>query len=210
MAFAVQISARPAAARRVGSAVLAAAIAVDCAHAGAGPKLADSAYPDPRGGAYIIGPADVLRVTVWKAPELSTQLAVEPSGTIIVPLIGELVASGRSPRAVQDDVTARLATYLKDAVVTVAIVEVNSYRFTVAGSVEHRGMFTPRFYVTVSEAIALAGGPTRYASTRDVTIIRRSADGKTRRIGVDYDKILSGEAPDQDIVLLAGDTVLVP
>ena len=71
-------------------------------------------------------------------------------------------------------------------------------------------MFTPRYYVTVSEAIALAGGPTRYASTGDVTIIRRTADGRTRRMTVDYDRILSGKTPDRDIVILAGDTVLVP
>jgi polysaccharide export outer membrane protein len=110
---------------------------------------------------------------------------------------------------VQAEVAQRLGAYLKDAVVTVGVVEVNSYRFTVAGNVEHRGMFTPRYYVTVSEAIALAGGPTRYASTSDVVVIRADA-GHPRRISVDYDKILSGKRPAEDVVILAGDTVLVP
>jgi polysaccharide export outer membrane protein len=183
---------------------------VSCARSGQDPAHPEAREPDPRNEPFVIGPADVVRVTVWKDPELSTQVAVEPGGTITLPLVGEVHAAGRSPKSVQAEVAQRLATYLKDAVVTVAVVEVNSYRFTVAGSVEHRGMFTPRYYVTVSEAIALAGGPTRYASTGDVTIIRRTADGRTRRMTVDYDRILSGKTPDRDIVILAGDTVLVP
>jgi polysaccharide export outer membrane protein len=124
--------------------------------------------------------------------------------------MGELHVAGLTPAKVQAEVVRSLAGYLKDAVVTVAVVEVNSYRFTVAGSVERRGMFTPRYYVTVSEAIALAGGPTRYASTSDVVVIRALGGGRTRRIPIDYDKILSGKRAGQDIVILAGDTVLVP
>jgi len=165
--------------------------------------------PDPRNQPYVIGPADVLQVTVWKDANLSSQTAVEPGGTITLPLIGEIHVAGLTPAKVQAEVAQRLGAYLKDAVVTVGVVEVNSYRFTVAGNVEHRGMFTPRYYVTVSEAIALAGGPTRYASTSDVVVIRANAGGP-RRISVDYDKILSGKRPAGDIVILAGDTVLVP
>jgi polysaccharide export outer membrane protein len=177
---------------------------------GPGASHPESVEPDPRNQPYVIGPADVLRVTVWKDANLSAQTSVEPGGTITLPLIGELHAAGLTPAQLQAEVVKRLASYLKDAVVTVAVVEVNSYRFTVAGSVEHRGMFTPRYYVTVSEAIALAGGPTRYASTSDVVVIRSSQAGHTRRIPIDYDKILSGKQPGQDIVILAGDTVLVP
>jgi polysaccharide export outer membrane protein len=178
-------------------------------------STADALYPeaadaDPRRHPYVIGAADVLRVTVWKDPNLSTEAAVGPGGTITLPLVGEIRAAGRTPANVQDEVAQRLAAYVKDAVITVAVVEVNSYRFTVAGSVEHRGMFTPRYYVTVSEAIALAGGPTRYAATSDVVVIRGTAAGHPRRIPIDYDKILSGRRPDEDIVILAGDTVLVP
>jgi polysaccharide biosynthesis/export protein len=183
--------------------------AIGCT-ASSGARYPKSAEVDPRNQPYVIGPADVLRITVWKDPNLSTQAAVEPGGTITLPLIGELHAAGRSPAALQEEVAKRLAAYLTDAVVTVAVVEVNSYRFTVAGSVEHRGMFNPRYYVTVSEAIALAGGPTRYASTSDVVVIRGANAGRARRIPIDYDKILSGKRPGQDIVILAGDTVLVP
>src|ERR1043165_5135212 len=149
-------------------------IAAGCSTRNRGPAsvYAEPARSDPRSRPYVIGASDVVRVTVWKDPNLSTDAAVRPDGTITLPLIGEVVASGRTAVALQKEVGDRLAAFVKDAVVTVAVAEVNSYRFTVAGNVEHPGMFTSRYYVTVSEALALAGGPNRYASTRDVVIVR--------------------------------------
>ena len=98
---------------------------------------------------------------------------------------------------------------VKDASVTVSIVEINSYRFTVAGNVEHPGLFSARYYLTVSEALALAGGPNRYADTDEVMIVRQ-LNGSLLRIPINYDDILSGRSPEQDIVILAGDSVRVP
>ena len=166
---------------------------------------AEAARNDPRTRPYVIGVSDVVRVTVWKDPNLSTDAAVRPDGTITVPLVGELVAAGETVVELQRKIAQQLSAFAKDAVVTVAVVEVNSYRFTVAGNVEHPGMFTSRYYVTVSEAIALAAGPNRYASTGSVVIVRA-----TRRIPIDYGAILSGKSPEQDIVVLAGDAVRVP
>jgi len=170
---------------------------------------AEAARSDPRGRPYAIGVSDVVRVTVWKDPNLSADAAVRPDGTITLPLVGEVVASGRTAVALQQEVAQRLSAFVKDAVVTVAVAEVNSYRFTVAGNVEHPGMFTSRYYVTVSEALAIAGGPNRYASAGHVVIVR-NAGNRARRIPIDYDAILSGESQDQDIVILAGDAVRVP
>jgi len=176
---------------------------------GASSIYAEAARNDPRGHPYVIGASDVVRVTVWKDPNLSADAVVRPDGTITLPLVGEVVATGRTAVALQDEIQTRLAAFVKDAVVTVAIEEVNSYRFTVAGNVEHPGLFTSRYYVTVSEALALAGGPTRYASTGDMVIVRNGR-GRTVRIPIDYDAILSGKSPEQDIVILPGDAVRVP
>lgn len=169
----------------------------------------EAARNDPRGRPYVIGASDVVRVTVWKDPNLSSDAVVRPDGTITLPLVGEVVAAGRTATALQAEIGAKLSAFVKDAVVTVAVEEVNSYRFTVAGNVEHPGLFTSRYYLTVSEALALAGGPNRYASTSDMIIIRTDG-GHTRRIPIDYDAILSGKSPEQDIVILAGDAVRVP
>jgi polysaccharide export outer membrane protein len=192
---------------------LALAAVVACrGHAGSANAVAmyaEAARHDPRGKPYVIGVADVVRVSVWKDESLSTEAIVRPDGTITMPVVGELRAAGRTASQLQQDAAQRLATIIKDAVVTVSVVEINSYRFTVAGNVENPGLFTSRYYVTVSEAIALAGGPNRYASADKIVIVR-STPGGGRRIPVDYDAILSGKHPEQDIVILAGDAVRVP
>jgi polysaccharide export outer membrane protein len=177
--------------------------------ASAAAMYADAAHHDPRGKPYVIGVADVVRVSVWKDESLSTEAIVRPDGTITMPVVGELRAAGRTASQLQQDAAQRLTTIVKDAVVTVSVVEINSYRFTVAGNVEHPGLFTSRYYVTVSEAMALAGGPNRYASTDQVVIVRSTVSGG-QRIPINYDAILSGKNPEQDIVILAGDAVRVP
>jgi polysaccharide export outer membrane protein len=166
---------------------------------------ANAARTDPRKRPYVIGPSDLVRVTVWKDPNLSTDAVVRPDGTITLPLVGEVMAAGQTAVELQKKISQRLATYAKDAVVTVGVVEVNSYRFTVAGNVEHPGIFTSRYYVTISEAIALAGGPNRYASTSSMVLVRGAS-----RVPIDYDGILSGDNPEQDIVVIAGDAIRVP
>src|SRR5215831_15740832 len=98
-------------------------------------------HDDPRTQPYVIGPSDVVRLTVWKNPDLSTDAVVRPDGTITMPVVGELRAAGRTAADLQKEATERARTLVNDAVVTVAIVEVNSYRFTVAGNVEHPGLF---------------------------------------------------------------------
>lgn len=185
-----------------------------CAARGTSPAkaalYADAARESPIGKPYVIGVEDVIRVSVWKSQDLSADASVRPDGTITVPFVGELRAAGRTAAELQKEAAQRVETIVRDAAVTVSVVEVNSYRFTVAGNVERPGLFTSRSYVTVSEAMALAGGPNRYAATNEVVIVRTAGGRGVRRIPVNYDDILSGKSPEQDIVLLAGDAVRVP
>jgi len=171
---------------------------------------AEAARESPIGKPYVIGVSDVVRISVWKSEDLSTDASVRPDGTITVPFVGELQAAGRTAAELQQEAAQRVAGIVRDAIVTVSVIEVNSYRFTVAGNVEHPGLFTSRSYVTVSEALALAGGPNRYASTDQIVIVRSAGGHGQRRIPINYDDILSGKSPEQDIVLLAGDAVRVP
>jgi polysaccharide export outer membrane protein len=189
---------------------LAAALAV--AGCSAAPPRHDYAKEyDPSKHEYVVGISDQLRVTVWKNPDLSTDATVRPDGTITLPLLGDLKAAQRTPTEIRGEIQKRLSAYVKDegAVVTVAVTGVNSYRFTVAGNVEHAGVFTSQSYVSVAEAVAMAGGPTRFASPSQTVIVRQQ-DGKTRRIPVPYDDVRSGDHPEKDLVLVAGDTVFVP
>lgn len=170
-----------------------------------------SKEPDPRKKEFVVGVSDGLRITVWKNPELSTDATVRPDGTITMPLIGDIHASGMTPSALTREITKRLAAYVKDdtSAVTVAVTAVNSYRFTVAGNVEHGGVFSSKYYVTADEALALAGGLNKFADGKHIVIVRTDARG-TRRIPISYDRIASGAHPEEDLVLLAGDTLFVP
>lgn len=190
--------------------LIASACAARAPNAALAGLYAEAARESPIGKPYVIGVADVVRVSVWKSEDLSTDASVRPDGTITVPFVGELRAAGRTAAELQQDAAQHVASIVRDAIVTVSVIEVNSYRFTVAGNVEHPGLFTSRSYVTVSEALALAGGPNRYASTDQIVIVRSAGGGGQRRIPINYDDILSGKSPEQDIVLLAGDAVRVP
>jgi polysaccharide export outer membrane protein len=168
--------------------------------------------PDPRHQEYVLGPSDVIRINVWRDSDLSGEAVVRPDGAISLPLIGDIRAAGRTPEQVRVEVTQRLATFIKDqsAVVTVAVSAINSYRFTVSGMVEHAGAFSSNHYVTVSEAIVLAGGPNKYATPEEAVIIRQDPGRAPKRIPIDYPSILAGLHPEQDLVLLAGDNVYLP
>jgi polysaccharide export outer membrane protein len=168
--------------------------------------------PDPRRQEFVLGPADVLRVNVWKNTELSGEATIRPDGTISLPLLGELRAAGRTPRELQLDIAQKLAAFVKDesATVTVTVAAINSYHFVVVGNVEHGGLFTANHYTTLTEAIALAGGPNRFADAEQMVIIRLDPTKGIKRIPVDYTAILSGSRPDENLALLPGDTIYVP
>jgi len=173
-----------------------------------------SSEPDPRKHDYVLGPSDVLRISVWHNPDLSADPVVRPDGTITLPLIGDLRAAGLTPNEIRQQIEQRLKTFVKDeaAIVTVAVSAINSYRFVVSGNVEKAGVYSATHFVTVSEAITLAGGPNRFASAERTTIIRTPSAGAAvpRRIPVDYPQILSGKRADEDLVIVAGDNVYVP
>jgi polysaccharide export outer membrane protein len=175
------------------------------------PPVDYSKEPDPRQAEYVVGPSDVLRVNVWKTPDLSVEVTVRPDGTITLPLIGDLMAAGRTPTALRADIKRQLGAFLKDdnPAIEVIVQSANSYRFTVAGNVERAGLFTAKHFVTVTEAIALAGGPNRYADLTQVVIIRRDGSG-SRSIPVSVKKIFSGQRPDMDLVILSEDRIFVP
>jgi len=161
---------------------------------------------------YVIGVSDTLQINVWRNPEVSSSATVRPDGTITLPLIGDVKVENRTPTEVKGEVSKRLSAYVKDesAVVTVAVTGVNSYRFTVAGNCARPGIFTTRYYVTVAEAVAMAGGPTRFADTEQVILVRTDPNGRVRQIPINYDSVRSRDNPEQDLVLMSGDTVFLP
>lgn len=164
--------------------------------------------PDPRASEYLIGPLDQLSIVVWKNQELSAEVSVRPDGIVTLPLIGAVKAAGRTPSDLQKELAKRYADYVRaeEVVVAVGVTAVNSYQFTVSGNVEHSGVFSSRSYVTAVDAIAMAGGPNRFAGD-ELYVIRGTP---ARRIPIDLRRATSGAHPEENLVLIRGDLIVVP
>jgi polysaccharide export outer membrane protein len=181
--------------------VLAVSLAAGCAH---------ETTPPPRiaMSEYVIGREDVIDVQVWKDPTLSAKVPVRPDGKISLPMVGEVVAEGRTAPDLKGEITERLKPFVENPVVGVMVTEINAARVFVLGEVAHPGAFPVRGPVNVIQALALAGGPTEWASPRSVVVIRPGKDGNEKRFKVDARDVLAGNA--RALSLQPGDTVFVP
>lgn len=160
--------------------------------------------------AYTVGPGDVLEVRAWKNEALSQRVTVRLDGYITLPLIGDVLAGGRPVEAIAQEIVGRASKFYNEApVVAVEVAELHSYRIYVVGEVSKPGEFTPRGQVSVLQALALAGGFTRFAAPNDVVIVRRDALGE-RRIPFAYGRVVNGGDLEQDLPLQSNDTVVVP
>jgi polysaccharide biosynthesis/export protein len=164
--------------------------------------------PDPRQSEYVIGPLDRLSVVVWKNQELSGETTVRPDGIMSLPLIGAVNAAGRTPTQLEKEIAKRYGEFLRaeEIVVAVGVVAVNSYSFSVTGNVEHAGVFNSPGYLTAIDALAMAGGPNRFAGDRLYIVRGRPS----RRIPIDIRRATSGDHPEENLVIVRGDIIVVP
>lgn len=162
------------------------------------------------GGDYLIGAEDVLEISVWREPELQREVLVRPDGGISFPLAGDIEAAGRTPEDLQREIAKRIRRYIPDAVVTVSVKKILGYSVFVIGKVNKPGQFTLGRYVDVIQALTLAGGLTAFASEGGIKILRRSESGEETVFRFDYGQVKKGRKLGQNIVLLNGDTVVVP
>jgi polysaccharide export outer membrane protein len=157
---------------------------------------------------YVIGPSDVLTVTVWKEPTLSGSILVRPDGMITLPLIGDVQASGLTPLQLADQIAAKLKKYVQAPNVSVVVGAIHSKVVYLLGEVGKRGPVEMTSGMTLLDAIASAGGLTEYANTKKIYILRDEA-GKHERIPVHYKEALKGNS-ELNLVLEPGDTIVVP
>jgi polysaccharide biosynthesis/export protein len=171
--------------------------------------------PDPRSKELVLGVGDVVAINVWGEGNsgLNTEATIRPDGTITMPLVGDMKAAGESPSTLKNTIKTRLTDFVKlqGTEITVAVKQWRSYRFTVQGEVVKSGVFTSDQYVTVADAIAMAGGLTRFAKRDEVVLLRTNPKTKqTRRIPLDYEALASGKRLDMNIYVLPADTIYVP
>jgi polysaccharide export outer membrane protein len=159
---------------------------------------------------YSVGPGDVLEVRVWHNDQMSRRVTVRPDGFITLPLVGDIACGGSTVEQIAADIAAKGATYYTDPlVVSVEVAELHSYRVYVLGEVLRPGEFTPTGQVTVLQAIALAGGFSRFAAPDEIIIIRKDTHGE-RRIPFSYSFVVREGDLRENLPLMTNDTVVVP
>ena len=176
---------------------------------GPGGQLAGE-VPHPGLDTYRIGCSDVIEVAVWKEPDLTRPVVVRADGKVTLPLLGEVAAAGKTTGQLEAELADGFRRYVENPVVTVAVVQPNSCKFYVTGQVMRPGEYSLPRGITVLQAISTAGGFTEWANQRRLVLIRRAAGQPEQHLRIDYQRVVSGERPQDNCVLLPGDTIVVP
>jgi polysaccharide export outer membrane protein len=158
---------------------------------------------------YTVKPGDILKVAVWKEPELQGPILIRPDGGFSFPLVGEVDGRGKTVAELQVIVTQRLAKYISDPVVSVSVTEIHGNKVYVIGQVAKPGEFIVNPSVDVMQALSMAGGMTAFASLNNIIILRHNGTTRTA-LHFDYTDVAKGKKLTDDIQLQSGDVVVVP
>lgn len=162
---------------------------------------------------YLIGVDDKVQVDVWKHPDLTVNVPVRPDGMISVPLIGEVLAGGKTPKQVAADIQVRLSKYIKQPNVAVILMELRSHeylsRVRVTGSVRTPLSLTFRQGMTVLDVVLAAGGLNDFASGNSTKLFRK-IDGKVQAINIELDDIFSNGEMETNYAMEPGDILSIP
>jgi len=165
-------------------------------------------------GEFLLGPEDVLIVTVWKNTDLSREVVIRPDGMISMPLIGDVPAANLTANTLAKRISDRLTEYMASPIVSVQLKEVNSYFIYVLGEVTKPGKYPLKSYANVMQGISLAGGFTPFAKKNKMKVLRVMASAPTEKhqieIPVQYDDIVKGNATLGNFYLRSGDVIVVP
>jgi polysaccharide export outer membrane protein len=156
---------------------------------------------------YKIGVGDVLHILVWAEPQLTETAVVRPDGKVSLPLVSELEVAGQTPEAVQQTLTEQLVKFVRKPRVTVTVQEIHSRMVYITGEVQRPGAYPLLDVMNVVQLVARSGGLTDFAKQKQVYVLRAV---NSARVNVNYEKVLKGQAPQQNVELAPGDTVVVP
>jgi polysaccharide export outer membrane protein len=160
---------------------------------------------------YIIGAEDMLEITVWRNVDLSKTVQVRPDGRISMPIIRDIVAVGKTPTQLAEEMTNKLKEYVQNPVVAVSLKEVNSSNVFLLGEVAKPGKYPLKSKTTLLQGITVAGGFTPIAARNQIVIFRftETAPGM-KRLTASYDEIVLRTGINENFELKSGDTVVVP
>ena len=159
--------------------------------------------------AYRIDVGDVLEINVWKEDGLTRVVTVRLDGRISLPLIGDVMAAGKTPMELAKSLEKKIGEIIEAPSVTVILNASNSRVYYMVGNINSPGAFPMNTPVNLLQAIAKAGGLGEWADKNDIIIVRRSS-GKDEMLSFDYDKFIKGKDLSQNIMIQYGDTIIVP
>jgi polysaccharide biosynthesis/export protein len=165
-----------------------------------------SAAADPN---YIIGGQDMLDISVWKEAELSRSVPVRPDGKISLPLLNDVQAAGLTPTQLAAQITESLKKFVTDPQVTVIVSQINSQRIYILGEVNRAGAYPLLPDMTILQGLSSAGGFTQFANLKKIYMFRME-NGKQVKYPFSYKDVIDGKQPDENVILKAGDTIVVP
>ena len=170
--------------------------------------------------AQTLKPGDTLSITVLQDPKLDRAVTVDPSGEVAFPLAGHIRARGLTPEKLERILTEKLKANYKDDHLDVTVAVANAPKdipeedlkpkIFVVGEVLRPGPYVVRQNITLMQAISLAGGIGPYAAKRRIQVRRRAASGGESAFTFDYSAYEAGADVDGNIVLRAGDVIMVP
>lgn len=158
---------------------------------------------------YKIGPQDVLRIDVWKEPDISRTIPVRPDGKISLPLMNDVQAAGLTSLELAASIREGLKKYINNPQVTVTVTEINSRRVYVTGEVVRAGALPLLPNMTALQALSTCGGFTQFARTKSIYILRQE-DGKQVKHPFNYKEVVAGKKAEDNITLQPGDVIVVP
>jgi polysaccharide export outer membrane protein len=173
------------------------------------PKPAGNSPVIPTDPDYKIGPMDLLRIDVWKEPDISRLVPVRPDGKISLPLLNDIQAAGLTAAELSGQIANKLKEFITNPQVTVGVAEINSRRVYITGEVSHPGSLPLLPNMTVLQALSSAGGFTQFAKLKGIYVLR-TENGKKVKYPFNYKDVVGGRKEEQDIELKSGDIIVVP
>lgn len=161
---------------------------------------------------YLMSPGDVLRVFVWRNPELSVEVPVRPDGKISLPLAEDIIASGRTPSALARSIEEILSGYIRDPRVTVMITAFGSSfqrQVRVVGEAANPRALVYAEDMTLLDVVIAVGGLTEYAAGNRAKLVRKS-NGKLREISVKLESLVKDGDIEENRKVLPGDILIIP
>ncbi len=159
---------------------------------------------------YTLRPADKLQISVWREDTLQREVRVLPDGSITFPLVGRLPVEGLDTAQIEAQIVQRLKPFIPDPIVTVAISGTEGNVVYVLGKVVKPGVVPITASSTsVLQVLSQVGGLDRFADGNAVRVLREE-NGSRSVLPVRYNDLIKGDSLQTNVLLRAGDTVLVP